>query len=71
VTRTHIGTILLKRRLKLSHGGFTLIGENQQKEEKNLDTLFYIKDFERLRFNLLKLTIYLSQIFLRHRVNME
>jgi hypothetical protein len=51
--------------------GSTLIGENQQEKEKNLDPLFYVKDFGRLRFNSVKLMIYSSQIFLIHRVTIE
>jgi hypothetical protein len=39
--------------------------ENQRKKEK-LNPLFYVKDFGRLRFNLLKLIIYSSPIILRH-----
>jgi hypothetical protein len=41
------------------------------KKGKNLDPLFYVKGFGRLRFNLLKLIIYSSQIIARYRVNME
>jgi hypothetical protein len=55
----------------MPHGSSILIRENQQKREKNLDPLFYVKDFVRLRFNSLKLVIYSSQILLRHRVNIE
>jgi hypothetical protein len=63
--------ILLRCRSKVSHGDSTLIEEIQRKKKKNLNPLFYIKDLGRLRFNSLKLVIYLSQIILRHRVNME
>jgi hypothetical protein len=54
--------------LKVPHGGSTLIGENQQKKKKNLDHLFYVKDFGRLRFNSLKLIIYSHRFILIHIV---
>jgi hypothetical protein len=31
---------------KVSHGGSTLIEENQPKKEKKLDHIFYVKDFK-------------------------
>jgi hypothetical protein len=49
----------------VTHDGFMLIRENQKKE-KNLDRLFYVKGSERLRFNSLKLIIYLSPINLKY-----
>jgi hypothetical protein len=39
-----------------------------KKERKNLDPLFYVKGFERLRFNLLQLVLYSSQIILTEAI---
>jgi hypothetical protein len=48
-----------------------LYRRKSRKKSKNLDPLLYVKGFGWIRFNLLKLIIYSSQILLIHKINME
>jgi hypothetical protein len=62
--------ILLKHRSKVPRG-LHVNRRKLRKKGENLDLIFYVKGFEWIRFSLLKLIIYSSQILLIHIVNME
>jgi hypothetical protein len=63
-----LSIILLKHMLKLSR--LYVNRRKSMRKGKNLNLLFNVKKLEWLRFNLLKLIIYSSQILFRHIVNM-